>query len=88
MLPPGGPGTLHFGTFLGEPYFAQLTAEHRERHYVRGVARERWVVPAGARNEAFDTAIYARAAFDIVSGGRHDALIAKHHEQLGGPHGE
>lgn len=81
-LQPGGPGTVHFGDFLGEPYFVQLTAEHRERHYVRGVARERWVLPEGARNEAFDTAVYARAAFDILSRNRHDALVQRTREYL------
>lgn len=77
-LPPGGPGTVHFHAGLGESYFVQLTSEHRERYYVRGVAHERWVKAEHARNEAFDTAILARAAFDIVSGGRHDAMIQRH----------
>ena len=81
-MPAGGPGSIHFGAFLGEPYFVQLTAERRERYYVHGVARERWTKQEGARNEAFDTAIYARAAFDIVSANRHDALVRRFREEL------
>lgn len=84
-LPPGGPGTIHFGSFLGEPYFVQLTVEHRERYYRNGVAYERWVKQEGARNEAWDTMIYARAAFDIISGGAHDRLVRQMRDQLAAP---
>jgi phage terminase large subunit GpA-like protein len=83
-LPPGGPGTMHFHAGLGEPYFVQLTSEHKERFYVQGVARERWTKQDGARNEAWDTAILARAAFDIVSNGRHDALVTRAAAALNG----
>jgi phage terminase large subunit GpA-like protein len=82
-LPPGKPdsaqpGAVHFGEFLGEDYFVQLTSEHRERYYVRGVAHERWVKKEGARNESWDTLIYARAAFDalcVLSHRQNDVLV-------------
>jgi phage terminase large subunit GpA-like protein len=80
-LPPGGPSTVHFNDALPESYFVQLTAEKLVRRYVAGVAYESWVCPEGARNEALDTAILCRAAFDILSGGRHDALVRKFAEQ-------
>lgn len=83
-LPTGGPGTVHFGPFLGEDYFVQLTSERRERFVSHGVARERWTKAEGSRNEAWDTAIYARAAFDIVSAGRHDALVRKIRGEMNG----
>jgi phage terminase large subunit GpA-like protein len=42
------------------------------------VARERWVKKEGARNESWDTLIYARAAFDalcVLGRRQHDALV-------------
>jgi phage terminase large subunit GpA-like protein len=49
-----GPGYVHFPKWLGGDYYAELTAESRT---ARG-----WEKPPGARNEAFDLAVYARAA--------------------------
>lgn len=85
--PPGEAqaGAVHFGDFLGEDYFVQLTAEHRERYYLRGVAYERWVKKEGARNEAWDTLIYARAAFDalcVLGRRQHDVLVRQFREDL------
>lgn len=76
------PNAVHFGDFLGESHFVQLTAEHRERYYVRGVAHERWVKREGSRNEAWDTLILARAAFDLLTDGRHDARVRQARAQI------
>lgn len=80
-MPPGRNG-VHFPGELGESYFVQLTVETRQRHYVRGVAHEVWVKREGARNEAWDTLIYARAAFDLLTDGRHDAAVRKARLQI------
>jgi phage terminase large subunit GpA-like protein len=70
-----GEGRLHLPESVGEDYLVQLTGEHLERFYVKGVAHERWVKDPGARNEAWDTLIYARAAFDRLCTRRNDAWV-------------
>jgi phage terminase large subunit GpA-like protein len=73
-----GEGRLHFPETVGEDYFVQLTSERLERRYIKGVAHERWVkVGEGARNEAWDTLIYARAAFDRLCTRFNDAWVRR-----------
>ena len=57
-----GPGYVHFPVDLDEEFFKQVTAEAKDVKYERGRKRERWVLPAGRRNEALDCAVLALAA--------------------------
>lgn len=58
-----GPGYVHFCHGLPDDYFDQLTIEYRKTvKNSRGYERKQWHKPAGARNEALDTAVYALAA--------------------------
>jgi len=61
--PDGSPtrGCVHFprGEYFGPEYFKQLAAEKREEKWRFGVPYTRWVLPSGARNEAWDTLILA-----------------------------
>jgi phage terminase large subunit GpA-like protein len=57
-----GPRSVHFAADLPLDFYAQLTAERRVTRYHRGVARQEWVLPSGARNEAEDALVYAYAA--------------------------
>ncbi len=57
-----GPRALHFAADLPLDFFAQMVAERRVTRYHRGVARQDWVLPSGARNEALDATVYAYAA--------------------------
>lgn len=64
-----GPNFVHFdeSTDAGfsDEFFHQLTAETLENKFERGVVTQRWV-KIRERNEAFDTAVYATAALEIV----------------------
>ena len=57
-----GPRSVHFAADLPLDFYAQLTAERRVTRYLRGVARQEWILPGGARNEALDATVYAYAA--------------------------
>lgn len=57
-----GPGAIHFSQDLPIEYYQQLTAERKVVRYVKGFKRIDWVKPNGARNEAFDLAVYNLAA--------------------------
>ena len=57
-----GPRYVHFPAGLPDDYYTQLTAEKLVTRYHKGVARMEWVLPSGARNEAFDAQVYAYAA--------------------------
>lgn len=57
-----GPRYVHFPAGLPDDYYTQLTAEKLVTRYHKGVARQEWVLPSGARNEAFDCEVYAYAA--------------------------
>ena len=54
-------GYCHLSSHLGEEFFEQLTAEQIVTHTVRGYATYEWQ-KTRERNEALDTAVYARAA--------------------------
>jgi phage terminase large subunit GpA-like protein len=53
-------GTLHLGQFVDRDYLAQLTAEHLADSKTTP-PRKIWLCPKGARNEALDIAVGARA---------------------------
>jgi phage terminase large subunit GpA-like protein len=81
-----GPGYLHLSRRVcDEEYLAQLCAEHRETRRRNGVATMVWIEDR-ARNEALDTAIYARAALKLLtklSGARsEDGMVLKMAAQL------
>jgi phage terminase large subunit GpA-like protein len=57
-----GPRSVQFVAGLPLDFYEQLTAERRVTRYHRGVARQEWTLPSGARNEALDAAVYAYAA--------------------------
>lgn len=58
------PALIHFaaGDGFGPDYYTQLISEHREVRMSRGQRYSVWVLPAGKRNEALDTFVYAYAA--------------------------
>ncbi len=58
------PGFCHFPMY-GETYFQQLTAERRTVRLTKGFPRAVWEKDPGARNEALDVRVYARAAAAI-----------------------
>lgn len=62
----GGPGAIHFSQDLPLEYYQQLTAERKSIRYVKGYKRVDWVKPNGARNEAFDLAVYNLAAAHYI----------------------
>lgn len=81
-----GPGYMHLSQrCCDEEYLAQLCAEHRERKRRNGVVSMIWVEDR-VRNEALDTAVYARAALKMLatlSGARtEDAMLQKMAAQL------
>jgi len=58
-----GPGYCHFPKGLQTDYFAQLTVETRRTRHLRGQLQHYWHKAKDARNETFDCAVYAYAAF-------------------------
>lgn len=57
-----GPNYIHFGQWLAGDYYSQLTAEKLVTRHLNGRSYKRWKNPPGARNEAWDTMVYAYAA--------------------------
>ncbi|OQA32898.1 MAG: Phage terminase large subunit (GpA) [Betaproteobacteria bacterium ADurb.Bin341] len=57
-----GKNYIHFGQWLADDYFNQLTSEKLVTKYLNGRSYKRWKKPPGARNEAWDTLVYAYAA--------------------------
>ncbi|MGH9321448.1 MAG: terminase gpA endonuclease subunit, partial [Vicinamibacteria bacterium] len=81
-----GPGYMHLSRRVcDEEYLSQLCAEHRETKRKSGVATLVWVEDR-ARNEALDTAVYARAALKLlarISGARtEDSMLTKMLERV------
>ncbi|MBD8555543.1 phage terminase large subunit family protein [Rhizobium sp. CFBP 8762] len=54
------PGYCHFGDWLGEEYFQQLTAEYFSQKLVKGKLHEEWI-PRRQDNHFLDCRIYAMA---------------------------
>lgn len=57
-------GYCHFGKFLDETYFKQITSEYLEQKKIRGRMVQAWVPRAGAANHYLDCRIYNMAALD------------------------
>jgi phage terminase large subunit GpA-like protein len=57
-------GFCHFGQFLDESYFKQITSEHLVEKKVRGRKQQIWDSAAGAANHWLDCRIYNMAALD------------------------
>lgn len=57
-------GYCHFGQFLDEAYFKQLTSEHLTEKRVRGRKQQIWDQIGGAANHWLDCRIYNMAALD------------------------
>ena len=72
------PGFCHFPMYR-EGYFQQLTAERRSVKLVKGFPRAVWEKDPGARNEALDARVYARAGASIFG---LDRMTDKHWAQL------
>src|SRR5262249_27710197 len=57
-----GPRSIQFAGDLPMDFYTQLVAERRITRFYKGVARQEWTLPSGARNEALDALVYAYAA--------------------------
>ena len=57
-------GYCHFGNFLDETYYKQITAEHLSDEVVRGRKVQRWVAPNHADNHFLDARVYNMAMAD------------------------
>ena len=47
-------------------YYKGLTSEHKVEENVKGVIKERWKKPSGARNEPFDLMNYNYATVELI----------------------
>jgi phage terminase large subunit GpA-like protein len=64
---PNSPRYIAFSADLPDEYFRQLTVERRQtKTNQSGHAVRKWVKPSGARNEAFDCAVYAHCALESL----------------------
>ena len=61
-----GEGYLHFHATTGEDYFKMLTAEKQAIKFRNGFPERIWVKKGGARNESWDTLIYAYACLQLL----------------------
>ncbi|XZG69249.1 phage terminase large subunit family protein [Chitinibacteraceae bacterium HSL-7] len=53
-----GRNCIHFGSWLPDEFYTQLTAEKLVPRRVAGRMVKRWELPSGARNEAWDLLVY------------------------------
>ena len=60
------PGFCHFGTWLDEIYFRQLTSEYLGEEKHRGRTRKVWKVRYGEENHFFDCRVYNMALADFL----------------------
>ncbi|WFS01603.1 phage terminase large subunit family protein [Rhizobium tumorigenes] len=60
------PGYCHFGSWLDEVYFRQITAEYLGTVKVKGRAVRRWVPRAGEANHFLDCEVYGDALADYL----------------------
>lgn len=63
--PEDPPGYCHFGDWLGEEYFRQITAEYFEQKMVNGRFHEEWK-PIRKDNHLLDCRIYAMAMAELL----------------------
>lgn len=60
------PGYCHFGTWLDEVYFRQITAEYLASENYRGRVRRVWKVRGGEENHFLDCTVYNDALADYL----------------------
>ncbi|MEO3997192.1 terminase gpA endonuclease subunit [Mesorhizobium sp. CAU 1732] len=60
------PGYCHFGTWLDEVYFRQITSEYLASENFRGRTRRVWKVRGGEENHFLDCTIYNNALADYL----------------------
>ena len=60
------PGYCHFGSWLDEVYFLQITAEYLTEEKYRGRTRKVWKIGAGKENHFLDCRIYNMALADYL----------------------
>ena len=64
-----GPGYMHFPVHpdFDEPFYAQLTAEERRDHIVKGIHRGHYYRKIRTRNEALDLTVYNMVALAFLN---------------------
>lgn len=86
------PGYCHFGTWLDEVYFQQITAEYLGDEKYKGRTRKRWKPLSGRENHFLDCRIYNMALADYLGASRMTAddwaLLAKERGVPAGSAGE
>jgi phage terminase large subunit GpA-like protein len=60
------PGYCHFGKWMDENYFLQITSEYLASENYKGRVRKVWKVRSGAENHLLDCEIYGAALADYV----------------------
>lgn len=60
------PGYCHFGTWMDEVYFRQITSEYLADENFRGRVRRVWKVRSGEENHLLDCEIYGSALADYL----------------------
>lgn len=60
------PGYIHFGSWMDEVYFRQITSEYLGTENFRGRSRRVWKVRAGEENHLLDSEIYINAIADYL----------------------
>lgn len=60
------PGYIHFGKWMDEVYFRQITAEYLGTETVKGWTRKRWMPRAGEENHLLDCEVYNNALADYL----------------------
>ena len=61
-----GPGRQHFAAELPESFFKGMTAEKRLQMRTAGGTEQRWVCPAGHRNEPLDLMVYSMFLEEVL----------------------
>lgn len=60
------PGYIHFGTWMDEVYFRQITSEYLGTVKVKGRMKRQWVPRAGEENHLLDCEVYNNALADYL----------------------
>lgn len=64
------PGYCHFGSWMDEVYFRQITSEYLATKSVKGRSTRLWQPRAGEENHLLDCEVYGDAIFDYLGGNR------------------
>lgn len=60
------PGYCHFGGWMDEVYFRQITAEYLGQEKIKGRERQRWMPRQGEENHLLDCEVYGDALADFL----------------------